>query len=176
MTVVARGQIGRDLAAALVAEARRIDPRLVPIRSGRLINLAWRSIEQRLLIRFVTLVVGCGSILMVLIGVWGLAQSNLRRRWREFGIRQALGAHRRDIERLAMRDATIVSAAGGAIGIAAGWQMGAVLKIWIYGVSAHNPLAIGSGAAVVMLAAIAGSIAPARAAGRISASQLLRED
>jgi predicted permease len=176
LTIVARGErAGPDLRTIVTRELRAIDSRLVLLRSGRLIDLAWRTIEQRILIRFVTTLIGAGSVLMVLIGVWGLAQSNLRQRWREFGIRQALGANRAHISRLALRDAIFVSLIGGAAGIAAAWQIGAVLKTWIYGVGIHDPMAIVAGLAIVVSAAFLGSIAPVRAAANISASQLLRD-
>lgn len=177
LTIVVRGgDARRDVRGMITQEIRALDSRLVLVRSGRLIDLAWRTIEQRILIRFVTTLIGAGSVLMVMIGVWGLAQSNLRRRWREFGIRQALGANRREISRLAMGDAIFVSLFGGAAGVAGAWLIGGVLKTWIYGVGIHDSRAIIAGIAIVCSAALLASIAPARAAANISASQLLRED
>lgn len=175
LTLMASGSAASDT-AKLLETVRGLDARLVPIRSGRLIDLAWRAIEQRLLLRFVTAIIGVGSVIMVAIGVWGLAHSNLRRRWREFGIRQALGADRGAISRLALSDAFFVSLVGGIIGVGGAWQIGVMLKKWLFGVGAHDPLALASGLAIVIIAALAGAAVPARRAANINAAELLRED
>jgi predicted permease len=165
-----------DLPSVAAAVASGLDARLVVGRTGLLKDLAWRAIEQRLLLRFVTLVVGAGSLAMVAVGVWGLSHATLRRRLREFGIRQALGGPPREAARRAMTDAFSVALAGGALGVAAGWQLGVILQSMLYGVSPSDPVRIGVGTGVVMVAAVAGAVPSARRAARVDPSRLLRED
>jgi putative ABC transport system permease protein len=176
LTVVARGGDTGAGDRVLTEAIHALDARLVVVRAGTLRDLAWKSVEQRILIRFVTATIGVGSLAMVSIGVWGLAHSSLRRRWREFGIRQALGATRGQISRLALGDALAVSAVGGALGLAGAWQLGRVLKSWLFGVGEHDPLALAIGLSVVVGAAMIGAALPARNAARINAANLLRDE
>ena len=169
----------RDLAKGadgLVDVARGLDARLVPVRSGTMAQIARRTIEQRLVLRTITTIVGAGSILMVLVGVWGLAHDSLERRRREFGVRQALGASRFDVVRLAARDARFVAVAGGACGLAGAWQFGRVLENWLFGVSAHDPASLVTAVTLVAFAAFGGAASPARQAARMDGAALLRED
>jgi ABC-type antimicrobial peptide transport system permease subunit len=163
------------LAARLAGAVGRVDGRLVPGGSGTLDDLAARTIEQRRLIRALTGGVALGSLVMVGVGVWGLAETSLRRRWREFGVRQALGATRRHVWQLALADARFVVVAGGLVGLAASWQFGRVLQAYLFGVAAHDPATLAAAAVVVCGAALAGALGPARAAARQDPSALLRQ-
>ena len=177
LTILARPAAGppAQLLPALHDLTRDLDPRLVAIQAGTLDQLAVRTIEQRLLFRLLTALIGLGSLLMVAAGVWGLSHGSLRRRWREFGIRQALGAGRLEVARLALADARFVAIAGGSLGLLAGWQFGRVLESWLFGVTARDPLALGAASLLVVAASIAGAIRPARQAANIDPAELLRQ-
>lgn len=153
-----------------------LDPRLVVMRSGVVSELAVGTIEQRMLFRMLTATIGLGSLVMVIVGVWGLSHTSLRRRWREFGVRQALGASRLEVARLALADARLVGLAGGAIGIAGGWQFGRLFQHWLFGIEPHDPVSLLAAAALVSGAAVVGAIWPARQAVRIDPSDLLRHE
>ncbi|HEX5216576.1 MAG TPA: ABC transporter permease, partial [Vicinamibacterales bacterium] len=150
--------------AELAPLVAAIDERLSPKRKGVLEDLARQLIEQRLMIRGMTLVVGAGSLLMIAVGVWGLAHSSVSQRWREFGLRLALGAERRDVARLALRDAVIVAGAGAGLGAVAAWQFGRALGSLLVGVAPSDPLVIATSALVVAAAVFAGAWLPARRA------------
>lgn len=164
------------LVPELVRAVRQTDPRLVPVQVGSLGQLAARTIEQRVLFRLITGIIGLGSLLMVGVGVWGLTHSSLRRRWREFGIRQALGARRSDVARRALADAWVVGLIGGSIGLLGAWQFGRVLESWLFGVDQYDPASLASSVGFVLLAVFAGAMLPARQAGRIDPAELLRSE
>jgi len=178
LTLLAKrpGAPASDAVRALVAISRGLDERLVLIRSGSLLDLAWRTIEQRVLIRFVVVTIGLGSLLMIATGVWGLSHSSLRRRWREFGIRRALGATGGHIRRLALADAFVVTAAGAAAGLAGSWGMGVLLKTWLYQVTDHDPWSMVGGMTLVVVATFAGALLPVRNASRLEPTVLLRDE
>jgi putative ABC transport system permease protein len=178
LAILARPAAGppAQLLPALHDLARDFDPRLVAIQTGTLSQLAVSTIEQRLLFRLLTATIGLGSLLMIAAGVWGLSHGSLRRRWREFGIRQALGAGRGEVARLAFADARFVALVGGGLGVLAGWQFGRVLEAWLFEVGPWDPLALGSAALLVLCASAAGAIWPARQATRLNAAELLRQE
>jgi ABC-type antimicrobial peptide transport system permease subunit len=160
----------------LVRAVRQVDPRLVPVQAGSLDQLAARTIEQRVAFRLITGTIGVGSLLMVGAGVWGLTHSSLRRRWREFGIRQALGARRADVARRALADAWVVGLVGGSVGVLGAWLFGRVLESWLFGVDQYDPVSHASAVGFVLLAVFTGAILPARQAGRIDPAELLRSE
>ncbi len=176
LTVLARSPAPAAEATSVSARIRDMDSRLVPLRSGTLAGLMLRTVEQRQVFRFITGLVGVGSLVLIAVGVWGLAEATLRRRWREFGVRQALGATRRHVARLAMADAWFVAAIGGAAGVTAAWQFGRLLRAWLFGVTPSDPLSLATAGALVIAAAVLGAAWPARQAARLDAATLLRAD
>jgi ABC-type antimicrobial peptide transport system permease subunit len=139
-------------------------------------DLVRRSLDQRLMFQLVTLLVGAGSLVIVAVGVWGLAHSTVARRWREFGVRLALGARRHEVTRLAMRDAVVVFVTGGSAGLILAWQFGRALESWLFGVRGWDPIALTAAAVLVGVAVFAGNSLPARRAGRMDPAQLLRSE
>jgi len=106
--------------------------------------------------------------------VWGLAHTSVTRRWREFGLRLALGAERRVIAQLALRDAIIVSITGVSLGLLAAWQLGRALSAFLVGVSPADPLVLATSALILAGAVFAGAWLPARRAAQANPSHLLR--
>jgi len=175
LTVMRRAPEPGAAANALARQVLDLDARLVPVRSGAVTDLIRRSLDQRMMFRLITTIVGIGSLFIVGVGVWGLAHGTVARRWREFGLRLALGADRREVLRLAMKDAAIVLAAGGTAGLFAAWQFGRALESWLFGVTARDPLTLVGAAALVSVAVLAGNSLPARRASRLDPAELLRQ-
>ncbi|HET9372249.1 MAG TPA: ABC transporter permease [Vicinamibacterales bacterium] len=178
LVIVARSPTGRaaDVQPALLAAAAKLDSRLVTIETGSFSDRAMSTLEQRTLFRRLTTILGGGSLVMIAVGVWGLANGSLRRRWREFGIRHALGASRIAIGRLAMADAVFVAVAGGVLGLVAAWQFGRILSSMLFEITATDPVSFAIAVLAVAGAAFAGAVAPARKAARLDPAKLLRED
>jgi len=174
IVVARRAQPRLAAATELTSLVAQIDERLSPIRTGVIEDLALQTIEQRRMIRWITTVVGAGSLLMVAVGVWGLAHTTVSRRWREFGLRLALGADRREVARLALRDAVVVTIGGVSFGVLASWQFGRALGSFLFGVAPFDPAVIATAAVIVAGAVFAGSWLPARRAARADPSHLLR--
>jgi hypothetical protein len=176
LTLITRAPAPDRAAVALADEVRAAHPRLVPVRSGALTDLVARSLDQRVMFRFLTATVGAGALFVVAAGVWGLALGTIARRWREFGVRLALGADPRSIARLAMRDAAIVLGVGGAVGLAGAWLFGRVLESWLFGVTPADPATLAGAWLLVAAAVVLGNGWPARRASRIDPAELLRRD
>jgi predicted permease len=116
------------------------------------------------------------SLLLAALGVYGLMSFSAAQRRREVGVRQALGANRRDLLRLFGRDGALITAAGLLAGLAAAIVATRWLRTLLFEVSPLDPLALS--AAVVTLGAVSMAAVwlPARRAAGLDPLPLLREE
>jgi ABC-type antimicrobial peptide transport system permease subunit len=87
----------------------------------------------------------------------------------------ALGASRRDILWLVMRQGTVITAAGIVMGLLAGLVLARSLASILYGVSPSDPVAVAAAVAVLGLVTMAACYVPARRATRVDPARTLAE-
>ena len=115
-------------AMARVVEALRVTRRLRPgqentfsVETAEALVAFWKNLT-RVLFSVVPAMVGIG-IVVVGIVIMNIMLMAVTERTREIGIRKAVGARARDIERQFLAEAVMLSALGGALGIVAGWAV-----------------------------------------------------
>ncbi|HEU4692931.1 MAG TPA: FtsX-like permease family protein, partial [Vicinamibacterales bacterium] len=116
------------------------------------------------------------ALLLSSMGVYSLFASMTAAREREFGVRMALGSRPRAIAGLVLRQGAGWMAAGlllGAVGIIV---VARLVRELVYGVSAFDPLTIGTAVAVLMTCAAAALLVPLFRATRIDAVVALRSE
>ena len=111
------------------------------------------------LIAAVSLVVGG-------IGVMNVMLMTVRERTREIGIRMATGARQRDILRQFLTESVLLTVVGGALGVAAGLSVGALLILWQVPVIFSVTAMLGAFACAVATGLLFGYL-PARQAARL---------
>jgi putative ABC transport system permease protein len=99
-----------------------------------------------------------------------------RQRVPEFGVRMALGADPRDIVRLVLRQSVGMIAVGVTVGSLLAYSTEHLLERWVSGVQLGDPIPFISMVAILIGAALAASIAPARKASRTSPVTALRQE
>ncbi len=100
----------------------------------------------------------------------------MKERAREFGIRVAVGASRREVIALVLRQAAIVAAAGLSLGLGTAWLSGRYIESYLFGVTSKDPLIL-TGAVTLLLCVVAiALIAPMRAALRVQPIDVLRAE
>jgi predicted permease len=119
---------------------------------------------------------GLVGLLLAAIGIYGVAAYNVARRIREIGVRVALGADRRSILALVLRQGLGLTAAGVLLGVIAGGVLAQVLRALLFGVGALDPVAFGIAAAIFLLVAAAATAGPAWRAARVDPMQALRTE
>jgi ABC-type antimicrobial peptide transport system permease subunit len=116
------------------------------------------------------------ALLVASIGLFGLMSYSVARRTYEIGVRMALGAERRRVMQLVMRESMTLVAAGIVVGLAAAAAAAAsrLVANLLYGLTPLDPVTM-AGAVVVMLviSALAGYL-PARRAARVDPMVALR--
>jgi ABC-type antimicrobial peptide transport system permease subunit len=98
------------------------------------------------------------------------------RRKRDIGIRLALGAQRRDVLWLVMKDGARFSFAGITVGLACSFALTRLLASELYGVSPADPATFAVVAAVMTAVTLLAYYVPTRRAARVDPLAALRHD
>ena len=119
---------------------------------------------------------GLAALAMATIGLYGVMSFSTGNRTREIGVRMALGAERRNVLLMILRQGAWQIAAGLALGLGVAALLSRGLGILLFGVRPWDPAVF---AVVVVSLAAAGTLAsfiPARRATRIEPVEALRLD
>jgi putative ABC transport system permease protein len=125
-----------------------------------------------------SLVAGFGGLALLLsgMGLYGLMAWLVTQRTQELGVRSALGASRRDLLVLVLRQACARTWVGIAVGIVGAFATTRLLRSLLFGTAAGDPYPILVAAAVLVSVALVATWAPARRASRIDPVVALREE
>jgi predicted permease len=177
MFAVMRTSLPDESAVGLArAAVRQLDPTL-PVFDVKTMperikgSLAPRRLAMAVLAGFAAL-----SLVLALLGIYGVISYSTAQRTQEIGIRVALGARPQDVTRMILRSGLALAL----IGLAAGTLlfMGAsrVVGSLLYGISARDPLTIVGGIIVLSGIAMVASYVPARRASRVDPLVALRAE
>jgi len=162
------------LAEALRRTLATLDPD-VPVRHVRpMEEVIGDTVRARRLA--VLLVGGFAALALILaaVGLYGLLAYTVTLRARELGVRQALGADRRELVGLVLRQGVGRAAVGVAIGVPAAVLAARTLRSLLFEVRPGDPITLALVAAVLLAVAAAASWVPARRAARVDAARVLR--
>ena len=125
---------------------------------------------------WVSSALGAIALLLTLTGIYGVLSYLVTQRTKEIGIRMALGASMPMVVSLVVRQSFVFAVVGIAIGVALSLGASRVFDSVLPIVNTFDIVGYASGAAVVLVAALAASFAPARRAARVDPLQALREE
>ena len=121
-------------------------------------------------------VFGAIALILACVGIYAVVSYSVEQRTREMGIRLALGAAPRSIQRLILGDGLWMAACGIAAGLLAAMVLTRYLASLLYTIRPTDGLVYGSVSAVLLGAALAGCYFPARRAVRVDPAVVLREE
>ncbi len=157
---------------------RRVDPTLVLVglRSLEEVRrstpaIAGRRLQMQLMSAFAIV-----ALIVSAIGVYGVSAYAVEARRHEFGIRMALGASRRGVLWLALREGAGVAIAGALAGIPLALLLAWRVRDLLYATAPYDPLIVGAVVSVLLLAAFASSLAPAHTATRVDPARAMRSE
>ena len=119
---------------------------------------------------------GALAALLATIGLYGIMAFSVARRRGEIGIRMALGATRRGILGMILREAFAILAIGVLAGTILAFASGRVVQTMLYGLHAFDPLTMCMAIAGMILVTLVASLLPARRAAAIEPMQTLRDE
>jgi predicted permease len=164
------------LASVLRRELRGVDSRLriyeVDTLSDQIDKSLWQTRwEASLLSGF-----GVLALLIAAVGLYGVIAYAARQRTREFGIRMALGAQRRDVLRLVTSNAVAITLAGIAVGLAISLATTNLFRGFLYGLSPTDVATYAAAALLWTVVSLVASCVPACRATRVDPAVTLREE
>jgi predicted permease len=157
---------------------REIDPDLPLLQMTPYVDLMEKSPNLWVVKLGAALFGAFGAIALALavVGVYGVKAYAVACRTREIGIRMALGAHRRDVFALIMRQGAMQTALAVGIGLLLSLAAGRVLAKILYQVSPTDPLALISASLMLAIAALLACFFPASRATRVNPMTALRSE
>jgi ABC-type antimicrobial peptide transport system permease subunit len=116
------------------------------------------------------------ALLISVVGVAGVLAFSVSGRTREFGIRMALGAQRRNILSGVVLEGLVIASIGVAAGLVVGFAFGRVLGRYVAEIRQPGVLAFIAAALIILAAAVIASVIPAARAARVNAVEALRAE
>ena len=156
-------RLTRETDAALDPIVFRTVPQLVDLRLSR----------DRLTARLSSFF-GLLALVLASIGLYGVLSYNVTRRTSEIGVRMALGAQRRNVLAMILREAFLVTALGVAVGIGAAIAATRIIASMLFGVTPRDPVTLAMAAGILLAVAALAAAIPAMRASRTDPITALR--
>ena len=116
------------------------------------------------------------ALLISVVGVAGVLAFSVSGRTREFGIRMALGAQRRNILTNVLVEGLVIASIGVVSGVVVALAFAGAIGKYVAGVQLPGALAFVASAVVLLAAAVIASAVPAARAASVNASETLRSE
>jgi predicted permease len=121
-------------------------------------------------------VFGLLSLVLAVIGIYGVMSYSVSQRTRELGVRMALGAGQSDVLRLVAGQAVLLCGVGIAVGLALSLAASRLVANLLFDVSARDPLTFAGTPLLLAAAAAVASLKPALRATRVDPTIALRSE
>src|SRR5262249_6851488 len=127
--------------------------------------------------RFLTLLLTLFSsvaLMLAAVGIYGVISYAVAQRTKEFGVRMALGAQRRDVLSLVLGRGLLLAVSGMVIGVVGALLLTRSLSTLLFGVTPTDPLTFAVVSVLLGAVALLASYFPARRATQVDPMQALR--
>jgi ABC-type antimicrobial peptide transport system permease subunit len=132
------------------------------------------SIAAERLIARLSTAFGALAVLLAAIGLYGVMSYTVARRTSEIGVRMALGASRRSVVSMILREILVLVGAGGVIGAATALGTARFVESLLFGLAPHDPLTLAGSSLLLLVVGLPAGCLPARRAARIDPIVALR--
>jgi putative ABC transport system permease protein len=161
---------------AMQAAVREGDPTL-PTFDVRSMRATMDASTARLSFTMIIVGVAAGvTLILSVIGLYGVIAYVVTLRTRELGVRLALGAQPTAVAAMVTKQGLALCGAGLAVGLVVVLTLGRLLRSQLFGVGPADPMAIGAATAILLMFSLLASWIPARRAARVNPTEALRSD
>jgi predicted permease len=177
MNVVLRTRLPlATLAGDIRHEVATLDARLPLIDLRTMDEVFAESLSRpRLLARLLAAFAGL-ALLLAAVGAYGVLSYSVAERRREIGVRMALGADRRSVLGLVLRDGLLLAGVGLALGLAGALATSRAASSLLFGVGPADPVSFLAVMLTMAVVAFAACLLPARRAASVDPVVVLRDE
>jgi predicted permease len=176
-TLVARSKEDpQALFAAIRQQVRSLDPNAVPVDLETISQFMALPLFPAHTTGVLLSAFGAVALLLAMMGLYGVISYSVSRRTSEIGIRMALGADRRDVTKLVLRQGMLLTAIGMAIGLLISFAVTHLLSGLLYGIKASDPLTYCAVTLSLLAVAFGACLLPSRRAASVEPMQALRAE
>ncbi|MBV8902270.1 MAG: FtsX-like permease family protein, partial [Acidobacteriia bacterium] len=164
----------KKIEQAVRAALRKSAPNL-PVTQVRLVTdrLAGNLLRETLLARLAS-AFAILALALACLGIYGVLSYAISRRTAEIGLRLALGAERKQVRWMVLREALAITGIGLAIGVPVSLSLTRLVKGVLYGLSASDPFSLAAAVLALLAIAAAAAFLPAWRASRVDPNVALR--
>jgi predicted permease len=176
-SIVLRGSADpRALMSRLRDAVHAADPNLPVYQLRRMDEVIAASVAPRRTNTILLVLFGGLAVLLATVGVYAVLANGVAQRTREIGVRVALGAQRRDVVGMIVREGARLTVFGVSIGLVGAYWLSRFVSSLLYGVSPQDPRVFVAAAVALAAVAAAATWVPARRATRVDPITALREE
>jgi macrolide transport system ATP-binding/permease protein len=175
---VRTSQDEKSILPLLVSTLHQVDPNL-GVYGEQTMRQQMDSTQAALMHSFSTWLVGgfaAMALVLSVVGLYGVIAYSVSQRTREIGVRMALGAQRRSVYQMVMRQAGWLTSIGIGLGLMCAVGASLAMRKVLFGVAAWDVWTLASVAVVLGCASLLASFLPARRAARVNPCEALRAE
>lgn len=174
--VVRTSQAEQSVLPAMVAAVHQIDPDLGTMGEATMTQRINRSPSAYLHRSSAWLVGGFAALALLLgvVGLYGVIAYSVSRRTREIGVRMALGAERKAVYRLILKEAGWLTALGTVAGLLCSLAAATLMRKLLFGIRSWDLPTLAAVTAVLAISAMLASYIPAHRAASVNPVEALR--
>jgi putative ABC transport system permease protein len=153
-----------------------VDPEQPIANIATMESLIDRSVGQRRLAMLLLGVFAAIGLLLAATGIYGVMSYSVTQRAQEMGVRMALGAGRRDVLAMVMKQGMALAGIGTLIGVASAWALTRALQTQLFNVDATDPPTFIAVTLLLVLIGLIATLVPALRATRLDPVSALRQE
>jgi len=157
-------------------QVQSVDPTLPVFGAQTLAETVSESLAERRFSMEIVALFALTALLLAGLGIYGVISYIVSERTHEIGIRLALGAQRRNILRMVLRQGLRLAIAGAAVGLGCALIVSHLMAGLLYGVRPTDPLTFAGVALLLIGVALLACYIPARRAIRVDPLVALRHE
>lgn len=163
-----------NLSAEVRAAITQVNDKLPVLNITSLRVQTDEALRQEKLIAQLVSFFGLLGLLLSCVGLYGIMAHAVVRRTNEIGIRMALGAERRNIIWMVLKESLVLVAIGLVVGIPAAWGAAHLISSQLFGLNPSDPVSLATAALLLTVVAALAGYLPARKASRVNPLIALR--
>jgi putative ABC transport system permease protein len=175
MTLVVRTPgNGRLLASPVLGAIKSVDPDQPAYAVRTMTEVLDQSLAMRWFNTVVVSLFAGSSLLLAMVGIYGVIAWTVRQRTREIGVRMALGAQRSAVLALVLQGGLKLAGAGIVLGSIGAMVLTRLLRSLLFGVGPTDPMTFAAVPLLLVSAALLACWLPARRAAKLDPMEALR--